>query len=104
MGSPGKAWNLRSMRGWDEEPVWETTAEQYNVKTLLAQRRFLEERTTSEKAKLRNEAESTKKQSLHYKCQYKQLKVQTQHTLHFAACEVSRKCRIPSFAALAGAL
>ena len=70
MASPCRArtWNLRSTRLWDE-------LEQSSVRTLLHQRKELEDSSTLEKAKLRHETESSKKKSLKLTAEHAKLEV-----------------------------
>ena len=70
MASPCRAntWNLRSTRLWDE-------LEQSSVRTLLHQRKELEDSSTLEKAKLRHETQSSKKKSLKLTAEHAKLEV-----------------------------
>lgn len=62
-----------SWRGPDN-PIWESTSPSL-VRTVLAQRKELESQTTSEKARLRVDADKSRKKAQQLELHYKQLQV-----------------------------
>ena len=67
---------LRSTQVWDhQEYGWGCTDSPNDVRSLLAQRRDLEETSTRDKAKLRNDAETARKESLNLSQEMLKLKV-----------------------------